>query len=252
LLGVHYVCANVDGDIVIADADSWVFTGTGLRSGDRLRGLLGYEVDHIDSGSPSNIQVLGESPFLCGDETKLSHMTVYHAQSGAYVFAGGTVQWSWGLDDFNAPAYRTSRISRDAKLITRNILRVLGGVSRERNDEEQDGDEEQGDDEAGRDSVGQSDRVIRLIAGNPWPVPADGVVHLPFSVDIPTSVTATVTDVVGRRIASLAMTCPRAGSFEFQWVIGDVEGWRPAPGAYFCRLRAGNEKAFATLRVIGK
>lgn len=49
-------------------------------------------------------------------------MTIYAAESGALVFAAGSVQWSWGLDGYNAPAWHTSRTSDAAQRITRNVL----------------------------------------------------------------------------------------------------------------------------------
>jgi hypothetical protein len=52
-------------------------------------------------------------------------MTLYQASSGAWVFAAGTMQWSWGLDDYNAPGLRASRLSPAAQQITRNILSLL-------------------------------------------------------------------------------------------------------------------------------
>lgn len=52
-------------------------------------------------------------------------MTLYQAPSGAAVFAAGTIQWSWGLDDYNAPTLRTARSSRAAQGITGNVLRLL-------------------------------------------------------------------------------------------------------------------------------
>jgi N,N-dimethylformamidase beta subunit-like, C-terminal len=244
LLGVHYSCSNVDSDIVIRDTDSWVFEGTGLRDGDKLKGLLGYEVDQIGDASPKNIQLLGVSPFPCGRsrvESDSSYMTIYRAESGAYVFAAGSVQWSWGLDDYNAPDHRRSRISVGATEITRNILRELAGVA---------------GGEAGSEAdpaIGSGTGTVRagLVAGVPWPVPARDLVHLPFAVDAAAVVTATITDVAGRRLASLRKSCPRAGSFELQWVIKAAEDRTPAPGVYFCRLQAGGGPV-ATFRIVGR
>ena len=34
--------------------------------------------------------------------TQTHHLTLYRAPSGALVFGAGTVQWAWGLNDFNA------------------------------------------------------------------------------------------------------------------------------------------------------
>jgi hypothetical protein len=55
-------------------------------------------------------------------------MTLYTAPSGASVFATGSLQWSWGLDDFNAPALRTSRLSAAAQQITDNVLAAFGAA----------------------------------------------------------------------------------------------------------------------------
>jgi hypothetical protein len=49
-------------------------------------------------------------------------MSVYTAPSGAVVFATGTIQWAWGLDDHNVPALRSSRLSAAAQQITHNVL----------------------------------------------------------------------------------------------------------------------------------
>ena len=54
-------------------------------------------------------------------------MTLYQAPSGAHVFATGSIQWSWGLDDYNAPALRTARSSEAAQQITGNVLKLLTG-----------------------------------------------------------------------------------------------------------------------------
>jgi hypothetical protein len=129
LIGVMYTATPVDGDIVIANASHWAFAATGLSNGDRLPGLLGYEVDRMQGFGPAGVVLLAESPFVTTDdfESGLSHMTIYRAASGAWVFATGSIQWSWGLDDFNSSA-RGSRLNPSAQQITRNILgRFISG-----------------------------------------------------------------------------------------------------------------------------
>jgi hypothetical protein len=49
-------------------------------------------------------------------------MTMYTAESGALVFATGSMQWSWGLDGYNAPAWHALRVSGAAQRITKNVL----------------------------------------------------------------------------------------------------------------------------------
>jgi hypothetical protein len=135
LIGVQYIYDPVDTDLVIDNVTSapWVFANTGLKSGDHLLGLVGYEVDAMSSSSPAGTVRLGHSPFTDSKGstpvTRFSDMTVYTASSGATVFATGTIQWSWGLDDWNAPyAYSGPlRVSAAAQQLTRNVLQRFAG-----------------------------------------------------------------------------------------------------------------------------
>jgi hypothetical protein len=54
-------------------------------------------------------------------------MTIYSTPE-ASVFATGSMQWSWGLDDYNVPDMRTSRISAMAQQITGNVLENFGAL----------------------------------------------------------------------------------------------------------------------------
>jgi len=122
LVGVMYAADPVDADIVVDAADHWVFAGTGLRRGDALRGLLGYEVDAIYGGGPRGLERLAHSPFVDQGRTRYADMTIYRAASGAFVFAAGSMQWNWGLDGYNAPAWHPARVDARAQRITRNVL----------------------------------------------------------------------------------------------------------------------------------
>jgi hypothetical protein len=128
LVGVMYAADPVDGDIIVDDAAHWVFAGSGLRRGDVLRGLLGYEVDAIYGGGPRTIERLAHSPYVDRGRTRYADMTIYAADSGAIVFATGSMQWSWGLDGYNAPVWHPLRASGAAQRVTRNVLdRMLRG-----------------------------------------------------------------------------------------------------------------------------
>lgn len=131
LLGVQYGRDPVDGDIVIDNVTSapWVFENTGLVKGSKLVGLLGYEVDAVTQFSPAGIIKLGTSPYVTNDTKKIAdtaHMTIYQ-KGGAWVFATGSIQWSWGLDDWNS-ASRGSRLNPAAQQMTRNLLRRFAGA----------------------------------------------------------------------------------------------------------------------------
>jgi len=138
LVGVMYDYYPVDADMVIDAASHWVFAGTGLSSGDRLPGLVGYEADRLFANPPANIVRLAHSPVKADGVTGYSDMAIYTAPSGATVFATGSIQWSWGLDDYTAGGYAKSiayqfhapRVSAAAQQITRNALaRFIGSIS---------------------------------------------------------------------------------------------------------------------------
>jgi hypothetical protein len=123
MVGVGWVYNPVNSDIVISNAAHWVFADTGLQNGDRLRGLLGYEVDAVFAGSPAGIVRLARSTFTTPSSGAITaDMTIYTAPSGALVFATGSNQWAWGLDDYNVPQRRTSRLNLAAQQITRNLM----------------------------------------------------------------------------------------------------------------------------------
>jgi hypothetical protein len=124
LVGVMYQSDPVQSDLVVSDASNWVFEGTGLKNGDHLPGLLGYEVDRTSEHTPPGTQRLAHSPYPFRGNTRFSDMVLYTARSGSIVFATGTMQWSWGLVDpgidgktFENPSVRKA---------TRNLLRRFG------------------------------------------------------------------------------------------------------------------------------
>lgn len=131
LIGTMYAADPVDADIVVTAPAHWLFAGTGLERGGVLRGLLGYEVDCVQGHGPAGVEVLAASPWrTTGPKARegVAHMTLTTTASGALVFATGSMQWAWGLDDFNAPALRPARRDAAAERITRNLLaRLVSG-----------------------------------------------------------------------------------------------------------------------------
>jgi hypothetical protein len=125
LVGVMYHTDQVDGDVVVSNASHWVYANTGAVNGTHFRGLLGYETDAMfDNGySPQGLEILANSP----DPKGFSNMATYTASSGAVVFATGTIQWSWGLDDYGGRALVDGVVQQ----VTRNVLSRFagGGVS---------------------------------------------------------------------------------------------------------------------------
>lgn len=124
LLAEVFVHAVRNQPIVVQNTSNWVFAGTGLRKGDTLPGLLGGEVDALQSFSPPGAIRLAHSPFVVNGVTYYSDMAVYQAPSGAWVFNAGTNWWSWGLDGWGRPSTYVP-VNPAAQQMTRNVLNQL-------------------------------------------------------------------------------------------------------------------------------
>ncbi len=123
VIGLMYQNDNVGpADIIIYDASSWLFNGTGLQNGSHITGLLGREVDHLynDATTPPGIALLAHSPYtLSGGATVYyGDMTVYTVPSGATVYAAGTFYLSWGVDSYGGH----STVSPAVQQMMRNLL----------------------------------------------------------------------------------------------------------------------------------
>ncbi len=127
-IGIMYTTDPVDGDIIASDVSHWIYTGTGLQNGDKLNGLLGYEIDsYINNGeAPANTQIVATSPDPLNPAI-IGNMSVYTrscpnwyfcANNTATVFATGSMQWNWGLDNYGFRGLENNA----AKQITRNVL----------------------------------------------------------------------------------------------------------------------------------
>ncbi len=110
------------GDWVVANADSWVYAGTGLQDGDRIPRLVGYEYDRaFDNGAgPPGLLLLSDSAI--GDNH--ANGTIYVAASGAIVFSAGTSYWPFELDDND---YRSYGADPRVQIMTANILNAMIG-----------------------------------------------------------------------------------------------------------------------------
>ncbi len=130
---------EANADIVISNPDHWIFQGTGLQAGDHISKLIGYEYNTNVYCHPPGVDIANRTDLGYIERGRRQHITVYTAPSGAIVFNAATVQWSWGLDDYNTglptsegtngPAIRDSRVDPAVAIITRNVLdRFLSGL----------------------------------------------------------------------------------------------------------------------------
>ena len=121
---------------VMTNSASWVYAGTGVNDGDTVPGIVGYEMDRYMPGYPApnaiSWTLLSNSPFIdSGGSPDYSNSSIYQAPSGAWVFATGTMSWSWGLDSFNNAGIRTG-VPADVRIqqTTANVLNTfLNGLS---------------------------------------------------------------------------------------------------------------------------
>ena len=127
LIGVMYgLFPVINEDMIIPDTDHWTFNNTGLNNGDTIVGVLGYEVDGIYGYGPDNLEILGATPLKHPDNPSrdlTAYMTIYETGFDSYVFATGTIQWSWGLDNYSR-LYAAEHNFRSfaAEQVTRNVL----------------------------------------------------------------------------------------------------------------------------------
>ena len=107
LVGVQYISqvgwANgFFGNYKVNNSSHWVYAGTGFADGNTVKGMVGYEADQLFSSYPGpnavpgTYTLLSTSPYTGGT----ANSSIYQAPSGAWVFGGGTIDWSWALDSY--------------------------------------------------------------------------------------------------------------------------------------------------------
>jgi hypothetical protein len=111
-----------DYPYVVKDASHWTYEGTGAQPGQAWSRIIGYEYDRVyDNGAtPANLAVLSDSPLVNVDGVTSVSNAAYYRQGGM-VFAAGTVDWAWALDDVRVPDRVDPRIQR----VTANVLRAF-------------------------------------------------------------------------------------------------------------------------------
>lgn len=124
---------NGSGDWIISDPSSWIFEGTGVKKGDRIPGLVGWEF-HGEPADIPGLKVVAEGIATnTGDETAHWTATTYPGPKGNWVFNAATIWWAQGLSvppghmppisHYGRPHGPDSRVEQ----ITRNVLnRFIG------------------------------------------------------------------------------------------------------------------------------
>lgn len=133
LVGVQYDSHNNSSTnntaYIVQNSNYWVYNDTSFANGSSVARITGYEIDRFFDpndpnepdpypGPPTNGThiLLSNSPFLNSQgNTVNAQSSIYQANSGAWVFATGTMSWSWAL---NQSGYIDARIQQT----TANIL----------------------------------------------------------------------------------------------------------------------------------
>jgi hypothetical protein len=126
---------NGGGDWVVRKADHWMFAGTGLKDGDHIPGLVGWEYHGDPAENPGLEVVAGGLAWVGGERPQRWAATIYPGPKGNFVFNASTIFWSQGLSappghtlpwsHWSRPHGPDERVQR----ITRNLLdrAVRGG-----------------------------------------------------------------------------------------------------------------------------
>ena len=128
LLGVMYESQFGGGNTfpwVVSNANSWVYSGTGLKNGDAINGLVGYEYDKVwNNGlTPAGLTSLSNSPIVDAyGVSSFANGSVYQAANKAFVFTAGTIYWAWKLDNND---YQHHGVDWRVQQMTANVLGTM-------------------------------------------------------------------------------------------------------------------------------
>ncbi len=89
---------NGGGDWVCTKPDHWIFEGTGMKKGDRVPGLIGWEYHGDPPADIPGLEIVGEGTAHVGGITPQHwDATIYPGPKGNFVFNASTIFWSQGL-----------------------------------------------------------------------------------------------------------------------------------------------------------
>jgi N,N-dimethylformamidase beta subunit-like, C-terminal/Malectin domain/Abnormal spindle-like microcephaly-assoc'd, ASPM-SPD-2-Hydin len=126
LIGIQFT-AQTSGNqyvpYIVTNSSHWVYRGSGFTDGTSVPGIVGYETDRWMSEHPlpanQSYTLLSHSPLTTNvGTTDYANSSIYQTPGGAWLFAAGTIGWSWALD-------RQQNINAGIQRATANILDTL-------------------------------------------------------------------------------------------------------------------------------
>lgn len=90
--------ANGGADWTVVKADHWLFAGTGLKNGDAIKGLVGWE-HHGEPAAIPGLEVLARGAVFSNKRPQNTEFTatIYPGPKGNLVFNAATIWWGDGL-----------------------------------------------------------------------------------------------------------------------------------------------------------
>lgn len=129
LMGVRNIQpVNGGGDWIVVKPDHWMFRGTGMKDGDKIPGLIGWEF-HGDAAAIEGMEIVAEgTAWQGGDNPSKWQAVIYPGPKQNFIFNASTIFWAQGLSSPPGHTLPWSHYSRphgpDARVqqITRNLL----------------------------------------------------------------------------------------------------------------------------------
>ncbi len=124
LIGSTYQDVGANADMVVSDAGSWLFAGSGLVQGQHLTRLVQGEFDRYVPGAPgpTNVDVVAHS-LVANRGGNYSDVTWYTVPGGGGVFASGNASWVGALSDL--PLVPGNVLPDPVPGVTDPLLRVM-------------------------------------------------------------------------------------------------------------------------------
>jgi hypothetical protein len=125
---------NGGGDWIVTQPDHWIFTGTGMKAGDRIPGLVGWEYHGDPPHDLPGLEIVAAGTALVGG-VRPQHWTatIYPGPRKNFVFNASTIFWAQGLSHPPGHTLPWSHWSRPhgpderVQRITHNLLKQAMG-----------------------------------------------------------------------------------------------------------------------------
>lgn len=85
------------GDWTCTAPEHWLFEGTGMKKGDYIKDLVGWEYHGYPLGNQPGLQVLATGPMIATEDSTLYAATIYELPKGNFVFDAATCWWNMPL-----------------------------------------------------------------------------------------------------------------------------------------------------------